>query len=237
MTPQQQEEQGTVTAVSSNGTYAFSKPVRDEIVLIAGVGVAGDVHAGVYVKHRGRVRADPTQPNLRQVHLIPQEIFDEVGMKGYAVTPGDLGENVTTRGINLFGLPRGTIIRFGRPPAAPIAGEAQNESLSAVLAVAAATSLDPPIAAAVSAVAAAAERDTGEDPRPAVILAGLRNPCAQINTFQEGLLKEVLGRDDEGRLIRKAGVMGVVLRGGAIRPGDPLTAELPPPPRTALDRV
>src|SRR3954470_15528267 len=109
-------QRGTVAAVSCNDTYAFTKPVRDEIVLIAGVGVKGDVHAGVHVKHRSRVRADPTQPNFRQVHLIQQELFAEVGAKGYAVAAGNLGENVTTSGIDLLGLPVGTILRFGAPP-------------------------------------------------------------------------------------------------------------------------
>src|SRR5690242_123880 len=117
-------EQGAVAAVSCNDTYAFTKPVRDEIVLIAGVGVKGDVHAGVHVKHRGRVRADPTQPNFRQVHLIQQELFAEVGAKGYAVAAGNLGENVTTSGIDLLGLPVGTILRFGPPRAGDTASAA-----------------------------------------------------------------------------------------------------------------
>jgi MOSC domain-containing protein YiiM len=268
-------KQGTVIAVSRNDTHEFTKPARDEIVLVAGVGVAGDAHAGVHVKHRSRVRADPTQPNLRQVHLIQQELLGEVGEKGYRVAPGNLGENVTTSGIDLLALPRGTILRFGHPSrpgsapepepdgqpqaqsrlhgavSGPLAGGdggAQGETsvrsaesglrpLAAVLAAAAAATLDGPTAASASAVEAAAERDGGDDPRPAVIVAGLRNPCEQINGFRHGLLKEVLGRDDEGRMVRKAGVMGVVLRGGPIRPGDPVTVELPPPPHTALDRV
>src|SRR3954471_14754002 len=120
-------EQGTVAAVSCNDTYAFTKPVRGEIVLVAGVGVAGDVHAGVHVKHRGRVRADPTQPNLRQVHLIQQELFAEVGDKGYAVAAGNLGENVTTTGIDLLGLPVGTILRFGPPAMGHTAGAAEGD--------------------------------------------------------------------------------------------------------------
>jgi hypothetical protein len=109
--------------------------------------------------------------------------------------------------------------------------------LAQVLAVAAAATLDGPTAASAEAVAAAAGRDRGDDPRPAVVLAGLRNPCAQINVFRDGLLKEVLGKDAEGNLIRKAGVMGVVLRGGVIRPGYVVTAELPPGPYRPLDRV
>src|SRR5690242_19381921 len=110
-------EEGTVAAVSCNGTYAFTKPARDKIVLVAGVGVAGDVHAGVRVKHRSRVRADATQPNLRQVRLIQGELFAEVAAKGYPVRAGNLGENVTTSGIDLLALPTGTILRFGTAPA------------------------------------------------------------------------------------------------------------------------
>lgn len=227
---------GTVAAVSCNDTYAFTKPERDEILLIAGVGVKGDVHAGVHVKHRGRVRADPTQPNFRQVHLIQRELFAEVGSRGFEVAPGNLGENVTTSGIDLLSLPVGTILRFGAPAAA-LSALAVGEPLRAVLEVAAATSLDEATAASAVAIAAAAARDRGDDPRPAVILAGLRNPCAQINVFQPGLLKEVIGRGDDGDVVYKAGVMAVVLRGGPIRPGDPVTAELPAPPYARLERV
>jgi hypothetical protein len=95
----------TVVAVSRNEAYAFSKPVREQIILVAGIGVEGDAHAGTTVKHRGRVRADPTQPNLRQVHLLPAELFEEVREEGYDVGPGQLGENVTTRDIDLRRLP------------------------------------------------------------------------------------------------------------------------------------
>lgn len=231
--------QGTVVSVSCNDVYSFTKPVRDEIVLVAGIGVEGDVHAGVHVRHRGRVRADPTQPNLRQVHLIHEELFAEVGAKGYAVAPGELGENVTTSGVDLLGLPVGTILRFGPPRAETAAsgGGGGAGTVAAVLAAAAGATLDPPTAAAARAVEAAAARDAGDDPRPAVIVAGLRNPCAQINGFQSGLLKEVVGKDGDGNLVRKGGVMAVVLRGGAIRAGHVVGVELPPPPYAPLDRV
>ncbi len=247
---------GTVVAVSRNDVYSFTKPVRDEIVLVAGIGVEGDVHAGVHVRHRSRVRADPAQPNLRQVHLIHGELFAEVGEKGYAVTPGNLGENVTTGGIDLLGLPPGTILRFGPPrgeSAAPgpdaaqdgagqdgagqASGDGGRSAVAEVLAAAAAAELDGPTAAAVRAVAAAAERDAGDDPRPAVIVAGLRNPSQQLNTFRSGQLKEVVDRDEEGNLVRKAGVMAVVLRGGAVRPGQAVGVELPPGPHVPLERV
>ncbi len=254
--------------MSCNDVYSFTKPARDEIVLVAGLGVEGDVHAGVRVRHRSRVRADPNQPNLRQVHLIHGELFEEVGEKGYTVAPGNLGENVTTAGIDLLSLPVGTILRFGRPegdPASPAregagaavpagdspagaplpagndaAGATQGDARAAVqgvLATAAAATLDEHTAAATAAVAAAAERDRGGDPRPAVVIAGLRNPCAQINGFQAGLLKEVIEQDAYGKVIRKAGVMAVVLRGGPIRPDDPIDVELPPTPHRPLERV
>lgn len=259
--------QGTVASVGCNDTYAFTKPVRDEIVLIAGVGVKGDVHAGVHVKHRGRVRADPTQPNFRQVHLLQQELFAEVGAKGYAVAAGNLGENVTTSGIDLLGLPLGTILRFGSPTpahsgptgmddAGTVVGDGATAAgggdagplgeggsgrdggpLRAVLEVAARAKLDRETAASAVAIAAVAAGDRGVDLRPAVVLAGLRNPCGQINGFREGLLKEVLGRDADGSVVRKAGVTAVVLRGGTIRPGDAVVAELPPLPHAPLERV
>ncbi|MFD6174567.1 MOSC domain-containing protein [Streptomyces coeruleorubidus] len=178
---------GLVTAVSSNGEYSFTKPNRDSIRLLAGLGVEGDVHAGVTVKHRSRVAQDPTQPNLRQVHLMHEELFTEVGEEGFKVAPGELGENITTRGIDLLGLPVGTLLRIGD---------------TAVLEV-----------------------------------TGLRNPCIQIDTYQDGLLKRVVGRDEAGNVVRKAGIMSVVREGGLVRPGDTIEAELPTGPHRPLDRV
>ena len=104
---------GTVVAVARDDAHRFSKPTLDEIRIIAGLGVAGDSHAGVTVKHRSRVRRDPTVPNLRQVHLIHQELLDEVEGYGYTVHPGDMGENITTRGIDLLGLPEATLLHIG----------------------------------------------------------------------------------------------------------------------------
>ncbi|RST06657.1 MOSC domain-containing protein [Streptomyces sp. WAC07149] len=177
----------TVAAVSSNAEYSFTKPNRESITLLAGLGVEGDVHAGVTVKHRSRVAQDPTQPNLRQVHLIHRELFDEVAGAGFSVAPGELGENVTTEGIDLHALPTGTLLRIGE--------------------------------------------------EAVVEVTGLRNPCPQINAFRDGLLKQVVGRDEEGRVVRKAGIMGVVHQGGTIRPGDPITTTLPPLPHVPLERV
>ncbi|MET9391082.1 MOSC domain-containing protein [Streptomyces sp. NPDC006624] len=178
---------GRVTAVSSNGEYAFTKPNRDSITLLAGLGVEGDVHAGVTVKHRSRVAQDPTRPNLRQVHLIHEELFAEVGEAGFEVGPGDLGENITTRGIDLLGLPTGALLRLGD---------------GAVLEV-----------------------------------TGLRNPCLQIDLFQDGLLKQVAGRDERGNVVRKAGIMSVVREGGVVRPGDAIEVELPAGAHRPLERV
>lgn len=174
-------------AVSSNGVYSFTKPNRDSVTLLTGLGVEGDVHAGVTVKHRSRVAQDPTQPNLRQVHLIHQELFAELREAGFDVAPGDLGENVTTGGIDLLALPVGTLLHLG------------DEAV--------------------------------------VEVTGLRNPCLQIDHFQDGLLKQVVGRDEDGGIVRKAGIMGTVRVGGVVRPGDPVRTELPAEPHRPLERV
>jgi MOSC domain-containing protein YiiM len=176
-----------VIAVAASPGHTFGKPTRDRVRLLAGLGVEGDAHAGETVKHRSRVKADPTQPNLRQVHLIHAELFDELRAGGFEVGPGQMGENVTTRGVPLLTLPRGTRLRLG-----------------------------------VEAV---------------VELTGLRNPCSQLDRFQPGLMAALLGRDADGALIRKAGVMAVVLAGGEVRLGDPVSVELPPEPHEKLDRV
>ena len=178
---------GAVSAVSSNRVYSFTKPNRESITLLEGLGVEGDVHAGVTVKHRSRVARDPSQPNLRQVHLIHEELFEEVRGAGFEVAAGALGENVTTRGIDLLGLPRGTLLRLG------------DEAV--------------------------------------VEVTGLRNPCLQIDGFQQGLLKEVVRRDADGSVRLKAGIMSVVLRGGVVRPGDPVAVELPDGPHVPLEIV
>ncbi|MFD5828459.1 MOSC domain-containing protein [Lentzea sp. NPDC060358] len=175
---------GVVTAVSRNEEYTFTKPARESITLLAGLGVEGDVHQGVTVKHRSRVAKDPTAPNLRQVHLIHAELFDELRDKGYVVEPGQIGENVTTRGVDLLGLPTGTLLSLG------------SEAV--------------------------------------VEVTGLRNPCAQIDAFSHGLLKEVVFRGPDGDLVRLAGIMSVVVAGGVVRPGDEIGVELPAEPHTAL---
>ena len=178
--------QGTVQAVSRDESHQFSKVSRDHIRLLEGLGVKGDAHRGVTVQHRSRVAADPTQPNLRQVHLISKELLEELRAKGFEVAPGQLGENITTHGLELLELPRDTLLHIG----------------SAVVRV-----------------------------------TGLRNPCAQIDNFQQGLLAAVLEHDEQGHLIRKAGIMGIVLRGGSVKPGDEIWVELPLEPHFALERV
>jgi MOSC domain-containing protein YiiM len=176
-----------VVAVSRSPAHTFSKGAEATIRLVAGLGVEGDAHAGATVKHRSRVARDPTQPNLRQVHLIHAELHDELRTSGFEVSAGEMGENVTTRGIDLLGLPTGARLFLGD---------------SAVVEV-----------------------------------TGLRNPCAQLDRFQPGLMAAVLGRDEHGGLVRKSGVMAVVLDGGTVRIGDPIRVELPPGPHRPLEPV
>ncbi|MEZ4660995.1 MAG: MOSC domain-containing protein [Caldilineaceae bacterium] len=176
-----------ITAVSRSATHTFGKQTQNAITLVAGLGVDGDAHQGATVKHCSRVAQDPTQPNLRQVHLIHAELHEELNAAGFTVSAGDMGENVTTRGLDLLGLPTGARLQLG--------------------------------ATAV------------------VEISGLRNPCKQLDDFQPGLLVAVLDRDAEGNLIRKAGVMGVVLVGGVVRPGDAIQVTLPPEPHRPLERV
>jgi MOSC domain-containing protein YiiM len=167
---------GQVVAVSRSPGHTFSKRNADAIRLLAGLGVEGDAHAGEKVRHRSRVARDPDQPNLRQVHLIAAELYDELRAAGFPVVPGQLGENVTTRGVDLLGLGAGTRLRLADAT---------------------------------------------------VEVTGLRNPCRQLDALHRGLMAAVLDRDDRGRLIRRAGVMGIVLTGGTVRPGDAVRIEPP----------
>src|SRR6185503_18950733 len=177
----------SVVAVCADPEHLMSKPVLDQIRLVAGRGVAGDAHFGELVQHRSRVRRNPNQPNLRQVHLIHAELLDELVAAGFPVSPGLLGENITTRGIDLLGLSTGSRLE--------LAGG------------------------------------------PVLELTGLRNPCYQLDGLLPGLLPAVLDRAPDGSLIRKAGVMAVVLTGGPVRPGDPITVRQPAGPRSALKPV
>jgi MOSC domain-containing protein YiiM len=176
-----------VTAVSRSAAHTMTKQNTPSIRLLAGLGVDGDAHQGQTVKHRSRVARDPSKPNLRQVHLIHAELHDDLAAAGFAVSAGLMGENVTTRGVDLLGLPRGTRLRLG---------------------------------------------DTA-----VVEVTGLRNPCRQLDGLQPGLMAATLERGEDGALIRKAGVMGIVLADGDVRPGDPIRVELPPAPHCALEPV
>jgi MOSC domain-containing protein YiiM len=176
----------TVTAVFRSPTHTMRKMLEASISLLAGLGVEDDAHAGVTVKHRSRVAADPTQPNLRQVHLIHSELHDQLRTRGFQVQAGEMGENITTRGLDLLALPVGSRLQIGQS---------------------------------------------------ILEITGLRNPCLQLDGLEPGLMKAVLGRDADGNLVRKAGIMGVVIAGGVVQAGDEILIELPPEPHRALERV
>jgi MOSC domain-containing protein YiiM len=176
-----------VVSLSKSNSHTFNKYSCDKITLLEGLGVAGDAHSGKTVKHRSRVAADPTQPNLRQVHLIHSELFDELAEKDFAVVPGAMGENITTRGIDLLTLPKNTILKIGTSAA--------------------------------------------------IQITGLRNPCSQLESIQKGLMKAVLDQDEQGNIIRKAGIMSIVLQGGDIFVGDEILIQLPDHPFEKLEKV
>ena len=113
MTTPDEIKSGSVLAVSASGTHTMTKPNQVSVRIIEGLGVEGDAHQGETVKHRSRVARNPNQPNLRQVHLIHGELLDELRGQGFEVEPGQMGENVTTRGIDLLGLPLGTRLFLG----------------------------------------------------------------------------------------------------------------------------
>ncbi|OQP84258.1 MOSC domain-containing protein [Rhizobium rhizosphaerae] len=177
----------SVVSLAVNPAHGFSKLPVERVEIVENFGIRGDAHAGVTVKHRSRVAVDPSQPNLRQVHLIHCELLDELAAQGFSIQPGDLGENVLTEGIALLDLPRDTVLRIG--------------------------------------------------PEVALRVTGLRNPCAQIEAFRSGLLKAVLPLDATGQPVRKAGIMAVVLQGGAVHKGDLIDVILPDGPHQPLERV
>jgi len=176
-----------VAAVHRKPTHSFSKTTVASIELVPGHGVRDDAHCGATVKHRSRVAKDPTQPNLRQVHLLHEELFSEVRDAGLHVLPGQLGENVTTRGLDMLSLSAGTRLRLGT--------------------------------------------------HAVVELTGLRNPCAQIEAFSPGLLAAVSGRAADGSVIRKTGVMAIVVEGGLVHGGDPIVILHEPEEHRALQPV
>lgn len=180
-------KKGIVKSVSKSENHTFCKYNCDSIVLIKGMGVEGDAHMGKTVKHRSRVAKDPSKPNLRQVHLIHAELFDELQRKGFNIREGEIGENITTQGIELLSLPKGTLLKIGKTAK--------------------------------------------------IEVTGLRNPCKQLDSLQLGLMKAVLDKDENGNLIRKAGIMGIVLEGGEVSVGDSIEVLLPAKPYIKLERV
>ena len=177
----------TVIGLARDSEHRFSKQPCATLRLIAGLGVEGDAHAGVLVQHLSRIAKDPAAPNLRQVHLIHAELFDELAADGFTVGPAQLGENVTTRGIDLLGLSQGTRLKLG--------AEAVIE------------------------------------------ITGLRNPCHQINGLAPGLMQAVLDYAADGSLIRKSGVMAVVITGGLVALGDSMELQSVPLGHTPLTPV
>ena len=177
----------TVAAVSCSPDHTMSKPNQESIHLLEGLGVRGDAHSGETVKHRSRVAQNPDQPNLRQVHLLHAELFDELADKGFMLSPGQIGENITTYNIELLALPKNTILTIG----------------------------------------ASAK----------IQVTGLRNPCSQLDGIQPGLMKAVLDKDEQGELLRKAGIMGVVLTSGQVKAGDHITVDYPDEPFEKLRPV
>ncbi len=178
---------GHVTAVSRRRTHRLAKDPAEAITLVAGIGVEGDAHAGETIQHRSRKRWNPGLPNKRQVHLLAAELLAELNGRGFTVEAGQMGENVTTTGLDLLALPTGARLRLG----------------------------DDAV----------------------VEVTGLRNPCVQLDRFQEGLMEATLERDEDGGLIRRAGVMSVVVAGGDVHPGDPIAVELPDGPPVPLKPV
>lgn len=177
----------TVVAVHLDAQHRFSKLPVEVITLRTGLGVLGDAHYGATVQHRSRVARTPNAPNLRQVHLVAAELLDELTERGFTVGPGTIGENVTTRDVDLLGLPVGARLELGA--------------------------------------------------EAAIEITGLRNPCYQLDKHERGLQRAVLDRDEQGGLIRRAGVMAVVLRDGVVRPGDEITVHLPSGPHRRLEPV
>ena len=177
----------SVIAVSRSPGNTLSKTCESSVRLVEGLGIDGDTHSGKTDQHRSHAARNPNAPNLRQVHLIHAELHDELHEKGFKVSPGQMGENITTRGVDLLNLPAGTLLHLG---------------------------------------------DTA-----IVELTGLRNPCKQLNTIQDRLMQATIEKRPDGSLIRKSGVMSIVLKGGDVFSGDPIRVELPPVPHRPMEPV
>jgi len=178
---------GKIIALSKNPIHNVSKQNHNELILLEGLGVEGDVHMGKTAKHRSRVAKNPLQPNLRQIHLIESELYEELKLKGFDIQPGQMGENITTSDLDLLKLPENTILKIG----------AQAE----------------------------------------VLITGLRNPCNQLNGIQDGLMQAVIEKDSSGNLIRKAGIMGIVTKGGKVTLNDNIEVKFPSKPFVRLEKI
>ncbi|KAF2474857.1 PK beta-barrel-protein domain-containing protein-like protein [Lindgomyces ingoldianus] len=173
-----------------SNTHSFSKTYTPSITLLTGVGVQGDCHSGTKNQKSSQSTTDSSTPNLRQVHLIPYELFTELRAQNFVIQPGELGENITTTGIDLLGLAKGSYLYFG----------------------------------------------SGDDV-PIVQVTGLRRPGPGIEKHKEGLLDKVLLRDGAGRTICKAGIMGVVVKGGKVNTGDMIRVVEPQGRKVGLEPV
>ena len=179
---------GQIIAVARAEGHRFAKQPRETIQLVAGFGVEGDAHAGAAVQHLSAAKKAPAAPNLRQVHLIHRELFDELAAEGFSVRAGELGENVTTQGIALLDLAEGTRLKLG--------AEAVIE------------------------------------------ITGLRNPCRQIDdNVGRGAMAATLETAPDGSLIRKCGVMAVVIEGGEVKANDPIAIVFEPAEKMPLQPV
>ena len=176
-----------VLAVHRSPIHALRKDTQPSIRLLTGLGVEGDAHCGATVQHVYAARKTPALPNLRQVHLIHAELHTELAEQGFDIPAGAMGENITTQGLDLLGLPRGARLHLGQ------------EAI--------------------------------------VELTGLRDPCSLLERLKPGLIAATLGRDAQGQVLRKAGVMGIVVQGGEVRAGDAVIVELPLEPHHALPVV
>jgi len=176
-----------VISLSKNDKHQFSKRNCGSLFFIEGLGIEGDAHCGKTVQHLSRIKKNPTQPNLRQVHIIHCELLAELREQGFKVEAGSLGENILTQGIDVLSLPKNTRLKLGK---------------EVILKV-----------------------------------TGLRNPCSQLDNYQQGLTKAVLDKDKHGNLIRKAGIMATVEKGGTVFVNDSIEVKLPNEPHEALECV
>ncbi len=177
----------TIIALSKSPFHTFTKTPEHSVRLLEGLGVDGDTHSGKTDQHRSHAARNPNAPNLRQVHLIHSELHDELREKGFKVGPGQMGENITTRGVDLLSLPAGTRLHLGK--------------------------------------------------HAIVELTGLRNPCKQLNTIQDKLMQATIEKKADGTILRKSGVMSIVIAGGDVFLNDAIRVELPAEPHRAMEPV